>query len=120
MKGRLGSTAADRKMASASYSATLVDGHTASLVPGDPALEMNHRDVGFTGIYQGRYRMTLTYRAINRARRIVRVVTGSERQACFAGFAKVTRASRVSTRQALLIADRQAAEDVMVGMMDGA
>ena len=37
------------------------DGHTASLVPGDPVLEVTDRDVAATGAYQGHRRMTLTY-----------------------------------------------------------
>ncbi len=45
------------------------DGHTASLVPGDPALDVIDADVAMTRIYQGRRRMTLTYPAINRARK---------------------------------------------------
>ncbi len=55
------------------------DGHTASLVPGDPVLNVSETDVGLTGIYQGRRRMTLTYPVINRARRILWLVTGSEK-----------------------------------------
>ena len=55
------------------------DGHTASLVPGDAVLSVTDADVALTGIYQGRRRMTLTYPAINRARRILWVVTGSEK-----------------------------------------
>lgn len=55
------------------------DGHTASLVPGDPALQVADRDIAITGLYQGRKRMTLTYPVINRARRILWVVTGSEK-----------------------------------------
>ncbi len=55
------------------------DGHTASLVPGDPALEIVNRDVALTEIYQGRRRMTLTYPLLNRARKILWVVTGSEK-----------------------------------------
>jgi 6-phosphogluconolactonase len=55
------------------------DGHTASLVPGDPVLKVNNHDVAITGIYQGRERMTLTYPAINRARHILWVVTGAEK-----------------------------------------
>ena len=35
------------------------DGHTASLVPGDPVLNITDADVGLTGVYQGRRRMTL-------------------------------------------------------------
>src|ERR1700756_3408564 len=41
------------------------DGHTASLVPGDPVLEINDADVGLTGLYQQRRRMTLTYPILN-------------------------------------------------------
>src|SRR5262249_58143312 len=55
------------------------DGHTASLVPDDPVLNVIDRDVAITGGYQGRKRMTLTYPVINRARRILWVVTGNEK-----------------------------------------
>ena len=47
------------------------DGHTASLVPGDPVLDVVDRDVALTGVYQGRTRMTLTYPMLNRARRML-------------------------------------------------
>ena len=47
------------------------DGHTASMVPGDPVLDVTDADVALTGVYQGRRRMTLTYPTINRARRIL-------------------------------------------------
>jgi len=43
------------------------DGHTASLVPGDPVLNVTDSDVALTGVYQGRRRMTLTYPILNRA-----------------------------------------------------
>ncbi len=55
------------------------DGHTASLVPGDPVLNVTDRDVAITGIYQGRIRMTLTYPIIDRSRRVLWVVTGGEK-----------------------------------------
>ena len=55
------------------------DGHTASLVPGDPVLAMLDRDVAVTGVYQGRTRMTLTYPALNRARQILWLVTGEDK-----------------------------------------
>lgn len=55
------------------------DGHTASLVPGDPVLEVKDADVAVTGYYQERRRMTLTYPILNRARRVLWVVTGSEK-----------------------------------------
>ena len=57
------------------------DGHTASLVPGDPVLEVTDADVAITQPYQGRRRMTLTYPIINRARRILWLVTGAEKKA---------------------------------------
>src|SRR4029434_2837234 len=37
------------------------DGHTASLVPGDPVLDVSDADVATTRPYQGRRRMTLTF-----------------------------------------------------------
>ncbi|MGA9665696.1 MAG: 6-phosphogluconolactonase [Gallionella sp.] len=55
------------------------DGHTASLVPGDPVLEVADRDVAITQVYQGRQRMTLIYPILNRARKILWVVTGAEK-----------------------------------------
>ena len=55
------------------------DGHTASLVPGDPVLDVTSADVALTGIYQGRRRMTLTYPMLNRSRRIFWLVTGHEK-----------------------------------------
>jgi 6-phosphogluconolactonase len=55
------------------------DGHTASLVPGDPVLAERGADVGLTAPYQGHPRMTLTYPALDRARRILFVATGAEK-----------------------------------------
>ncbi len=87
------------------------DGHTASLVPGDPVLEINDADVAPTGIYQGRRRVTLTYPIINRARRILWLVTGADK----AGMLSRLRAAdtsipagRVRQEHALVLADRAA------------
>jgi 6-phosphogluconolactonase len=55
------------------------DGHTASLVPGDPVLDVADADVAVTGPYQGRRRMTLTYPLLNRSRRILWLVTGDDK-----------------------------------------
>src|SRR2546423_6799276 len=55
------------------------DGHTASLVPGDPVLDATGADVAVTGVYQGRRRMTLTYPMLDRSRRIIWLVTGREK-----------------------------------------
>ncbi|MGH3666323.1 MAG: 6-phosphogluconolactonase, partial [Egibacteraceae bacterium] len=57
------------------------DGHTASLVPDDAVLSIDDRDVALTGLYEGRRRMTLTYPALARARRIVWEVAGPDRAA---------------------------------------
>ena len=89
------------------------DGHTASLVPGDPVLDVTDVDVAPTGVYQGRRRMTLTYPMLNRARRILWVVTGSEKEEMFDrlrdGDVSIP-AGRIHREQALLLADREAAK----------
>ena len=93
------------------------DGHTASLVPGDPVLNVTDRDVALTGIYQGRRRMTLTYPVINRARRILWLVTGSEKVDMLARLRKgddSIPAGRIRQDRALLFADRAAVDDLAV------
>lgn len=84
------------------------DGHTASLVPGDPVLNVSDKDVAMTGPYQGRRRMTLTYPAINRARQVLWVVTGAEKvqmlQRLLQGDTNIP-AGRVSREKALVLAD---------------
>ncbi len=88
------------------------DGHTASLVPGDPVLDVTDADVALTGIYQGRRRMTLTYPALNRARRIVWLITGREKSEMLARLCRGDRsipAGRIDQRQALVLADHEAA-----------
>src|SRR3989442_14318519 len=57
------------------------DGHTASLVPGDPVLHVTDADVAVTGVYQGRRRMTLSYPIPNRARRSLRLGSGLDKVA---------------------------------------
>lgn len=88
------------------------DGHTASLVPGDRVLEVTDVDVATTGIYQGRRRMTLTYPVLDRARRVLWVVTGSDKAEMFHRLRDGDRsipAGRVRPDAALLFADRAAA-----------
>jgi 6-phosphogluconolactonase len=84
------------------------DGHTASLVPGDPVLKVRDKDVAVTGPYQGRRRITLTYPAINRARQVLWVVTGAEKvqmlQRLLHGDADIP-AGRVNREKALVLAD---------------
>jgi 6-phosphogluconolactonase len=89
------------------------DGHTASLVPGDPVLEVTDRRVAMTETaYQDHRRMTLTYPALNNARRIVWLVTGPDKvealQKLLAGDESIP-AGRVRNENVILIADEAAA-----------
>jgi 6-phosphogluconolactonase len=98
------------------------DGHTASLVPGDAALEVTDQDVAVTGAYQGRRRMTLTYPALNRATRILWVVTGGEKVEMLRRLRDadvLIPAGRVRQDQALLLADRAAAGERTIGYKQG-
>lgn len=91
------------------------DGHTASLVPGDPVLDVTDRDVAVTGIYQERRRMTLTYPILNRARCILFLVNGSEKaetlQRLVGGDTSIP-AGRVERDKAVVLADRAAASNL--------
>ena len=88
------------------------DGHTASLIPGDPVLNVTDRDIAITGVYQGRNRMTMTYPVINRARKIMWLVSGKDKVDAFtklkAGDPSIP-GGRISREQALLLADKDAA-----------
>lgn len=87
------------------------DGHTASLVPGDPVLDVTDAEVAITGPYQGRARLTLTYPVLNRARRVLWVVTGAEKRPMVDRLRAGDRtipAGRVDAARALLLADRAA------------
>jgi 6-phosphogluconolactonase len=89
------------------------DGHTASLVPGDPVLAITDADVAVTDPYQGRRRMTLTFPIINRSRRVLWLVTGREKAGALARLRDddpSIPASRVRKDRALVLADRGAAE----------
>jgi 6-phosphogluconolactonase len=88
------------------------DGHTASLVPDDPVLGVANADVAITGVYQGHHRMTLTYPTIDRARRILWLVTGAEKAAMLARLRRADPgipAGCVRQANALVLADRAAA-----------
>jgi 6-phosphogluconolactonase len=88
------------------------DGHTASLVPGDPVLEVADANVATSGIYQGRRRMTLTFPMLDRSRRVLWLVTGGDKAAMLArlraGDASIP-AGRVRRDRAIVLADRAAA-----------
>jgi 6-phosphogluconolactonase len=91
------------------------DGHTASLVPGDPVRNITDADVGLTGVYMGRRRMTLTYPMLNRSRRILWLMTGIEKVAMLPRLLEgdvTIPAGRISRDQAVVLADRAAAGNV--------
>ena len=116
----------DLEAAAESYDATLPerldlvhlglgpDGHTASLVPGDPVLDVTDRGVALTGEYQGRRRMTLTYRTLDEAHQIMWLITGEDKVDALrrlrAGDGSIP-AGRVSAAEMLVIADASAAGD---------
>jgi 6-phosphogluconolactonase/glucosamine-6-phosphate isomerase/deaminase len=88
------------------------DGHTASLVPGDPVLDVSDRDVALTGVYQGRRRMTLTYPVLERAPNVLWLVTGADKAEVLRRLQAGDRsipAGRVSAAHASVIADEAAA-----------
>jgi 6-phosphogluconolactonase/glucosamine-6-phosphate isomerase/deaminase len=88
------------------------DGHTASLVPGDPVLEVDDRDVALTGVYNGRRRMTLTYPVLARASVVLWLVAGEDKAEAL----RLTLASdpsipagRVAAGRSIVVADAAAA-----------
>lgn len=89
------------------------DGHTASLVPGDPVLDVSDRRVAVTETaYQGHRRMTLTYPALEEARRIVWLVTGPEKRDALARLLTadpLIPAGRVENENMVVVADELAA-----------
>ncbi len=88
------------------------DGHTASLVPGDPVLDVVDRDVALTQPYQQHRRMTITYSVIDRARMLLWLVTGSDKTEALRGLRHRDRsipAGRVTNGHAVILADTAAA-----------
>lgn len=115
----------DVEAAAARYGATLAsrfdlvhlgigpDGHTASLVPGDPVLEIQDRPVAVTSTaYEGRRRMTLTYPALARARQLLWLVSGQDKREALAKLLAADPsipAGRVGANASVVMADRAAA-----------
>ncbi len=88
------------------------DGHTASLVPGDPVLEVTDVLVAVTQPYQGHPRMTLTYPGLARADQIMWLVTGADKRDALAKLLagdESIPAGRVLATRSLVLADAAAA-----------
>ena len=91
------------------------DGHTASLTPNDPVLEVTDRDVALTDpvhLYQNRRRMTLTYPMINRSRHIMWLATGAAKIPMIVKLRAADPSipgGRISQQNALLLTDTAAA-----------
>jgi 6-phosphogluconolactonase len=88
------------------------DGHTASLFPGDAALQVIDVDVAVSGLREGRRRMTLTFPAIDRARCILWLVTGAGKAVALERLRAGDRsipAGCVRSDRAVLLADTAAA-----------
>jgi len=117
-------TALDLQAAASSYSSTLPltfdlihlgigpDGHTASLIPNDPVLDITDANVGVTAPYQGHQRMTFTFPVLDRAQHIMWLVAGADKaerlQQVYARDAAIP-AARVQASQQIVFADRAAA-----------
>ena len=85
------------------------DGHTASLVPGDPVLKIADADVALTNPYQGFRRMTLTYLIINRSRCILWLVTGAQKASILARLYRgdiSIPAGHISRERTIIFADQ--------------
>jgi 6-phosphogluconolactonase len=88
------------------------DGHTASLVPGDPVLDISDRFVAVTKRHKNHHRMTLTYPALERARLVVFIVTGEEKADALSRVLRGDRempAARLRSPNVVVLADRAAA-----------
>lgn len=88
------------------------DGHTASLVPGDPVAQLRSADVAVSDTYRGFRRLTLTAPVIESALLVVFLVIGaSKREALsrlIAGDASIP-AGALTLADAVVVADRDAA-----------
>ena len=92
------------------------DGHTASLLPGDPALDGGgSASIALTGEYQGRRRLTVTAPVLSGARRRLWLVSGDAKASVLPrllGGDATIPAGRINPRGATVFADIGAASDV--------
>jgi 6-phosphogluconolactonase len=88
------------------------DGHTASLRPRDPVLEVLDRPVALTAPYMGHRRMTLTCPALARAQQVLWLITGADKREPLSRLIAGDRsipAGRVEVAASLVLADATAA-----------
>lgn len=88
------------------------DGHTASLPPDDPILDVGDRDIWYVEEFNGLPRMSMTYPLINRAARILWLATGSAKAEMCSRLVVSDRtipAGGVSDENAILLTDIEAA-----------
>ncbi len=86
------------------------DGHTASLFPGDAAVDATV-EVALSGVHEGMRRMTLTLETINRARARIWLVTGPAKRVIVKRLLEPGAdlvASRVWSDASILVLDRDA------------
>jgi 6-phosphogluconolactonase len=91
------------------------DGHTASLVPSDPVLEVRDRRIALTEtVYQDHRRMTMTYPELENGRQILWQITGADKvdalRKLLADDDSIP-AGRVRNERMTIVADRAAAPD---------
>jgi 6-phosphogluconolactonase len=87
------------------------DGHTASLIPGDPVLDVMDVDVATTGVYRGNRRVTLTRPILDRARLVVWLLHGPSKRPALAKLLRGDQsipAGLIRPQRAIVIADEQA------------
>ena len=87
------------------------DGHCASLIPGDPVLDVTDRLVALSGPYQNALRMTLTYPALERGEQLLWVVSGEDKREALEQLLDSDPsipAGRVQAGASLIMADRAA------------
>ncbi len=90
------------------------DGHTASLIPGDPGLDEIDAALVVTGTYQGRQRMTMTFGVLAAARRrlmLVRSAAKADVMALALAGDPGVPAGRVPGAGTVVVADRSAVPD---------
>jgi 6-phosphogluconolactonase len=89
------------------------DGHTASLLPGEPVLEERSRWVVAVSHGRPEVRITMTYPVIDSSRRVAFLVTGKEKAAIFkvirAGDSQVPAARVAPVGELIWFVDRAAA-----------